>query len=49
MNAPSEIRRRGRQAKYVMDPKTGKPIIGLHWWKTRNQYFLYAIDDEGNL
>lgn len=48
MNAPSEIRRRGGQSKYVIEPKTGKPIVGLRWWKTRSQYFLYAIDAEGN-
>ena len=42
-------RKRGGQNKYVIDPKTGKPIVGLHLWTTnnRNTYYMNITDEGG--
>ncbi len=48
MNPTPKTRRRGKQPKFVPDPITGNPIVGLRYWETRKKYFVYAIDDEGN-
>lgn len=48
MNPTSKTKFRGRQPKFVPDPKTGEPIVGLRFWETRNKYFVYDIDDKGN-
>lgn len=48
MNPTPKTRRRGRQPKFVPDPITGDPVIGLRYWETRNKYFVYALDEEGN-
>ena len=48
MNPTPKTKRRGKQPKFVPDPITGDPIVGLRYWETRKKYFVYALDDEGN-
>ena len=40
MNPTPKTKRRGKQPKFVPDPITGDPIVGLRYWETRNKYFV---------
>ena len=37
------VGKKGKPPKYVIHPRTKKPIVGLHFWKTRGIYYTWEM------